>query len=281
MAVPVRVVTDSAADLPPGVAQELGITVVPLVVLFGEASYRDGVEIDADRFYAMLTASEVLPTTSAPAVGDFQAAYERLLEETDAVVSVHIPAKLSATINAARTAKEAIVKGGRIEIVDSQTVSLGTGLIAIAAARAARAGASLEEVVRVAAAAVPRLHIFFVLDTLEYLRRGGRIGRAQAFLGSLLHVKPILSVHDGEIHPEGRQRTRAGAIDQILRMLAGYKDVSDLAVVHSTAPQEADQLAQRLTAAFPQANLYQSRLSPVLGAHAGPGTLGAGVLERI
>ncbi len=275
----VKVVTDSAADLPPDVVQELDIAVVPLNVLFGEANYRDGVEIDADHFYSMLTTNETFPTTSAPAVGDFREVYERLLGETDSIVSVHIPAKLSGTINAALSARETIEKPERIEIVDSQSVSLGLGIIAIAAARAAKAGASLEEVVRVASEAVPKMNIFFALETLEYLRRGGRIGRAQAFLGSLLSVRPVLAVHDGEIHPIARERTRARAVERVVELVSERKGATDVAIVHANTADEAEHVQQRLKSLFPHANFYMGRISPVLGAHAGPGVIGAGVLE--
>jgi DegV family protein with EDD domain len=277
--VTVKIVTDSAADIPPELAQELDITVVPLTVLFGEANYRDGVEIDADQFYSMLATSDVFPTTSAPAVAEFQTVYDRLLEEADAIVSIHVPAKLSGTINAALSAKGALTKPVRIEIVDSQTVSLGLGMIAIVAARAAKAGAGLNEVVRIASDAVPNVSLYFALETLEYLKRGGRIGRAQAFLGSLLSVRPVLAVRDGEVHPVARERTRARAVEHIVGLLGERKHATDIAIVHANTPDEADHLQQRLKSMFPTANIYSGRISPVLGAHAGPGVIGAGVLE--
>jgi DegV family protein with EDD domain len=252
---------------------------VPLNVLFGEVNYRDGVEIDADRFYTMLTTNETFPTTSAPAVGEIGEIYERLLDETDSIVSIHIPSKLSGTINAALSARENINRPGRIEIVDSQSVSLGLGLIAIAAARAAKEGASLEEVVRIASEAVPKMNIYFALDTLEYLKRGGRIGKAQAFFGSLLSIRPVLAVHDGEIHPIARERTRARAVERVVELVCERKDATDVAIVHANTADEAEHIQLRLKSKFPHANFYMGRISPVLGAHAGPGVIGAGVLE--
>lgn len=275
----VKIVADSAADLPPELVRELGITLVPLVVLFGQAQYRDGVDIGADTFYSMLDKSEIMPTTSAPSVADFQNVYQRLLDESHAIVSIHIPAQLSGTVNSARAAREACGSPERIVVIDSQAVSLGAGMVAIAAARAANAGADLEEVVLIAQEAIPRLHMLFSLDTLEYLRRGGRIGRAQAFLGSLLNVKPILMVQEGEIRPYARERTRRGALECIFKALSACQDATDLGVVYTTARDEAEVLCRRLASVFPNASAYVSRLSPVLGAHTGPGALGVGLLE--
>ena len=199
----IRIVTDSTADLPPGAAHELGISVVPLSVIFGDEVYREGVDVTHDLFYDKLIHSRVLPTTSAPSVGDFLSVYEPLLDDSDEIVSIHVSAKLSATHNnACQAARLLADRGARIEVIDSQLVSMGLGFLTLAAARAARGGAGVEEIRTIVERSIPRVHTIFVLDTLEYLRRGGRIGRARAFLGAVLRVKPLLSLRDGEVHPE-------------------------------------------------------------------------------
>ena len=180
----VRIVTDSTADLPLPLAQELGISVVPLSVVFGRESYREGIDISHDQFYEKLTRSKELPTTSAPSVGDFLAVYEPLLAETSEIVSIHLSSKLSATYgNACQAAQILAERGVRVEVVDSRLVTTGMAFVAMAAARAAQGGSGVEEVRQVVERLCPRVHIYVVLDTLECLRRGGRIGRASALLG--------------------------------------------------------------------------------------------------
>ncbi len=275
----VKIVTDSTCDFTPRAAQELGVTMVPLHVIFGDVSYREGIDITAEEFYEMLVKSRQLPTTSAPSVGDFQEVYERLLEETDSIVSIHLSGKLSATVRIAQAAADSINKPGRIAVVDSQSISVGIGFAIMEAAAADRAGASLEEV-KAAAESVPgRLSIQFMVDTLEYLRRGGRIGRARAYLGTMLRVKPILSVREGELYPVERVRTRVQGVERIIQAAVRHQNVTMAAVGHSTTPDEADLILGRLAMAFPHAQVFTTRFGPVLGTHGGPGVVGVGVVE--
>ena len=276
----VRVVTDSTGDLPQSLAHELGISVVPLSVIFGDQVYREGVDITHDLFYDKLVRSKTLPTTSAPSVGDFLAVYEPLLAETDEIASIHLSAKLSATYNNACQAAQLLAdRGARIEVIDSRLASFGLTFATVAAARAALGGASLEEIREVVERMIPRVRIFFVLDTLEYLRRGGRIGRARAFLGAVLRVKPPLSFRDGEVHPEERVRTHAHALERIFQIATSYPRVQEIAVGYSTNPQDAEELRRRLAVALPRANVHVMRVGPVIGTHGGPGVLGIGLLE--
>ena len=275
---PVRVVTDSTADLPPHVAEELAISVVPLVVVFGEKAYRDGVDLSSEQFFERLTQSSVLPTTSQPSVGAFQEAYGKLARETDEIVSIHISGKASGTLEAALRARETIAKGPRIELVDSLSASMGLGMIAMAAARAAKAGASLEEVANLARGMVPRVHLLVLLETLEYLRRGGRIGRAQAFLGSVLNLKPILAVR-GEVHPVARVRTRRKATEKMFELAMAHESIAEAAVMHSTTPEDAEALARRVAERLPGVPVHTGCIGPVLGVHGGPGILGIIVVE--
>ena len=270
----VKVITDSTADLPPALAEELGITVVPLNVHFGTEVYRDGVEITADEFYRRLVTASRLPTTSQPTPGDFLSAYDEMGQTTDEILSVHISAKLSGTMNSATQALEEYAGSSRIEIVDSLQGSMGLGMLAIAAAEAARRGDSLDDVVTETRATIPKVGFIGLLDTLEYLEKGGRIGKAQAFMGSLLRIKPLLTIRDGEAHPLERARTRAKGVDRMCELVQAEMPLKDLAVVYTTTPDEARALAQRLQSHLPQGEVILSQVGPVVGTYLGPGVLG-------
>jgi DegV family protein with EDD domain len=260
-------------------AQELGVTIVPLHVIFGDVSYREGVDITADEFYEMLVKSRQLPTTSAPSVANFQEVYQRLLDEGHSIVSIHLSGKLSATVRMAQAAADSLNQPGRIAVVDSQSVSLGIAFAILEAAAAVRAGAGLEEV-KAAAESVPgRLEVLFMVDTLEYVRRGGRIGRARAYLGTILRIKPILAVREGEIYPVERVRTRAQGVERIIQAGVRHQNVKLAGVGHSTTPDEAELIRERMAMAFPHAQVFVSRIGPVLGVHGGPGIVGIGVVE--
>ena len=270
----VKVITDSTADLPPALAEELGITVVPLNVHFGTEVYRDGVEITADEFYRRLVTASRLPTTSQPTPGDFLSAYDEMGQTTDEILSVHISAKLSGTMNSATQAREEYGGESRIEIIDSLQGSMGLGMLAIAAAEAARRGGSLDDVVTETRAAIPKVGFIGLVDTLEYLEKGGRIGKAQAFVGSLLRIKPLLTIRDGEAHPLERARTRAKGVDRMCELVQAEMPLKDLAVVYTTTPDEARALAQRLRSFLPQGEVILSQVGPVVGTYLGPGVLG-------
>lgn len=277
---PVRIFTDSTADLPPALAQEHGIGVIPLSVIFGDEVYKEGSEITPDLFYEKLQKAKQLPTTSAPSVGDFLEGYREALKTSDEILSIHISSKLSATHDAAKQAAAQLAdEGARIDVIDSQTVSAGMAFLAIAAAKAAAVGATIDELKRLVEGMVPRIHVHIVLDTLEYVRRGGRIGRARAFLGTMLRVKPLLSIRDGEVHPEERVRTRAHAVDRLYQMATSYPNIEQVGVAYSTNAEEAEQMRRRLSEGLDGKDVYVARLGPVVGVHGGPGTLGVGILE--
>jgi DegV family protein with EDD domain len=265
--------------LSPELARELGVTVVPLQVIFGDDAYREGIDITADEFYERLASSRSLPTTSAPSVGAFQEAYEGLLGKGDSIVSVHLSGKLSATVRSAQAAAEAMGETDRIAVVDSQSVSLGMGFAVQEAVEAVRAGAKLDKVKAAAENAVPRIHVVVMVDTLENLRRGGRIGRARAYMGTLLRIKPVLAIRDGEVYPQERVRTRARALERIIQTAAGFQNVKRAAVAYTTTPDEAERLRERLAMAFPHIDVKLERVGPVLGTHGGFGVIGVGVME--
>jgi DegV family protein with EDD domain len=276
--VAIRVVTDSTSDIPKQVADELGITVIPLTISFGTQAFRDGIDLSADDFYRRLTSEKQLPTTSQPPPALFEHAYEHLTTQGE-VVSVHLSHKFSGTIETARGAA-AKVAPDMISVVDSGSASMGLGLCAIAAARAARDGGSREECVAAAESVSRRLRIAVAFETLEFLRRGGRIGRARAFLGGLLRLKPILTVKDGEAFPVTRARSRDKAIEELFSLVTKHGPVTDVAVLHTTTPAEAERLAARARDAAPEATHYLGRFGPVLGVHGGPGMLGIAVVTE-
>lgn len=275
----IKVVTDSTADLPPEVARSLGITVVPLYVHFGDEVFRDGVDLSADEFYHRLQASPRPPTTSAPSPGVFSQVYQSLSAPGDDILSLHISARLSATYQAALQGSQQAPEC-RVTVVDSENVSLGLGLLAFRAAQLSAQGQGLEQIVGNIHRCIPRVQLFGVLDTLEYLQKGGRIGKAQAFLGTLLHIKPILGVKDGEVHPLERVRSRSKGLERICELVQQGGEIEMMAVLHSTTPAEAEELAQRLSPLLPQGQILRGRFGPVLGTHVGPGVLGVALLRK-
>ena len=274
----VKIITDSIGDIPSQVVEELGITIIPLYVHFGNESYRDGIDLTTEQFYDKLRHSEILPTTSVPPLGTFVEAYDRLAEETDEIAVITISNKLSATYEAALQAIKQMKKKCRVEVIDSLTAIMGEGLIVIAAAKAANSGASLDEVMNITRQNILRADMRIAFDTLEYLKRGGRIGKAQAFLGSILKVNPILGIKDGEVFPFARERSRAKATDYLYNFATSFSHIDEMAVEDATTHDEADKLVERLNSIFPKERIYRSKVSPVIGAHVGPYVLAVSVL---
>ncbi len=274
----VAIVTDSVSDLPPQVAEEYGITIVPLVVRFGNDLYRDSLDLSPDQFYGKLKTSRVLPATSVPPPAAFADAYNRLAEKTDEIVVITLTSKLSATYQVALQAVGLMKKRCRVEVLDSQWAVMAQGFITIAAAKTAQSGASLGKVLDVAGRTIHRVDMCAAFDTLEYLERGGRIGKAQAFLGSLLKVNPIIGMKNGETYPLARERSRAKAIDYLYNFVTGFDRVEGLAVEYASDIDEANRLMEKLHSKYPNVPIYLSRTSPVIGTHTGPGLIMLSVL---
>jgi len=273
-----RIVTDSTCDLPRDAIQALGITVVPLSILFGDEELLDGIDIQAEQFFRRLERDPHMPTTAQPSPALFARAYQRLIDEgATEILSIHLAHELSGTLESARQGAQGL-EGARIEFVDSSTVSLGLGVGVMEAAKAARSGASIEEVSALASDIFRRTHIFVTLDTLEYLRRGGRMSRGQEWLGTLLKVKPVLSIEHGEVVPVGRVRTRQRAIEDIIARCADLRPIEHLFVLHSTTSDEANYMRDRAAALDADAPITIGRVTPVVGVHGGPGILGVGVV---
>ena len=270
---PVKIVTDSGADLPNKLAEELGIAVVPVYVRFGEEVYRDRVSISEDEFYERLTHDPVHPNTTQPGPQDFLEVYQKLSADADGIVSIHITGKLSGTYNSALMARDMLETGCPVEVIDSETLSMSVGLMAISAVQMAKAGESIDKIVEGVKQAMPESSMLFLLDTLEYLRRGGRIGKAKALLGSVLNLKPMLTVKDGELVPAGQVRTRAKGMEKLFDFVENTGDIQDLAIVYNTTPDEAQALAERIGSVFDREKIRMARVGPGLGVHAGPGAM--------
>jgi DegV family protein with EDD domain len=269
----VKIVTDSTSDLPREIASALGITVVPAYVHFGDKSYRDGVDIGPDELYRRMLDGHVHPTTSAPAPGDFAEVYGKLARETDEIVSIVVTSKQSAVYDSALMGKESLKQKCRIEVIDSQSVTMGLGLMAIAAAKKAQAGATIEEVLEAVRQAIPRTHGLALLDTLKYALKGGRLSKAGTLIGSLVRVRPILTIKAGVIGPSGVARTHAKGIERLCEFVVKHCPIEDIAVVHSASSQEAESLAEQIRSIVPQSHPIIARLGSALGVHAGPGAL--------
>jgi DegV family protein with EDD domain len=275
----VAIITDSTAYLPAELITRYGLHVVPLYVTFGAEVLRDGVDLTDEQFYQKLAAAQELPTTSQPSVGDFLQAYRAAGQEADALLVVTISSALSGTYNSAVTAARETSSDVPIRVIDSRSTSLGLGMIVLAAARAVEAGAKLDEAARLAEGIIPRLHVIFVVDTLKYLQKGGRIGGATALVGSLLQVKPVLFLNDGRVDvlekPRTRERARQRLIEIIQERVRPDQPVH-AAVAHAAAPAEAEALKAQVTSRFRCVEFFTSGVSPAIGTHAGPGTVGLG-----
>jgi DegV family protein with EDD domain len=270
---PVKVVTDSVADLPSQVVEELGITVIPLNVRFGEKVYRDGIDLTTEQFYQELTSSKTMPVTSVPSPVAFSTAYDKLAEETDEILAVILSSKLSGTYDVARQSSGLMKRECRVEVIDSEWAVMAQGFLVIAAARAAQAGAKLNEIMRIVRRNIPRVDMRAAFDTLEYLRRGGRIGAAQALLGAALKINPVITMKNGLVEPAGRTRSRAKAIEHLYQFVAGYRNIEELAVEEAACSEDADSLVDRLGNVFPRERIYRTKTTPVIGTHTGPGLL--------
>jgi DegV family protein with EDD domain len=269
----VKIVTDSTADMPTDLANKLGITVVPAYVHFGNDVYRDRMDISEEEFYQRLLTDPVHPSTEPPTPEDFADVYQKLIREADGIISIHISSKLSATYNSALRAKELVETACPIEVVDSQLVTMGLGLLVEAASTFAKSGKSLSQVSEEVKRIIPSIHLLGLLDTLRYLAKGGRISKLKALLGSVLAVKPMLTIKDGELEPAGQVSNRDDGIDRLFNFIKNANDIQDLAIVYSTTPDEAQSLAERMDSIINRERIRLVRLGPVLGVHGGPGIL--------
>jgi DegV family protein with EDD domain len=272
----VVVVTDSTAYIPSALIVKHGIRVVPLSLVWGTEVFRDGVDILPAEFYARLKTAKVMPSTSQTTPEEFIKIFSPILEAGDSVLAVLLSSKLSGTVDSAVQAKQAF-PGAKIEIVDTLTTAMALGFITLAAARAIQGGADLEEAAQVARRTVDHSKVIFVVDTLEFMRRGGRIGGAAAFLGTALNMKPLLTLHEGKVEAIDKVRTKGKAVDRMLDLIekqVGSSHPVRIATLQAAAEEEARELLERANHRFhPEENIF-SEVSPVIGTHVGPGTIG-------
>jgi DegV family protein with EDD domain len=275
----VRVVTDSACDLPPEMCEELGIEVVPLTIRFGDREYVDRKELTSDEFWRQLESSPMLPETAAPSVGAFEETFRRLLDAgADGIVCVNLSARLSATMQSAQVAAKALDGLCPIEIIDSASASMGIGILALLAARRASEGADVSTIAAEVTQRRDHQKLFAALDTLEYLRKGGRIGGAQAMLGSMLSIKPIITVEHGAVEQAGKVRTRSKALRFMLDRVPDAA-VESICVLHSGAT-DLGEFLESLRPKVPGAEIVVGHIGPVVGVHVGPRAVGLTWIER-
>lgn len=271
----VAIITDSSAYLPDEIVKALGIRVVPLTLNWEGVSYRDGVDIRAEEFYEKLAESETLPTTSQTTVGEFEQLFQTLLDQDHAVLAMLISSGISGTVESALGAKDSF-SGAPIKVMDSRLVSMALGFMVMAVARAAQDGASLEECWELAEAVYPRIGVYFTVDTLKYLNKGGRINTAKRLLGAALNIKPIMEIRDGKIELVESVRSRKKALNRMLDMtekgIAGREPVR-ISTFHAAALEDNQILLAEATARFNPVETVVSYVSPVVGAHTGPGTV--------
>ena len=270
---PVRIVTDSAADIPSTIVNELGITVVPAYVNFGDNSYRDGIDISCDELYDRLVKGPIQPSTSQATPTDFAGVYQALSKETDEIVSIHMSCKFSGTYCSALEGKKLADTKAHITVIDSGTITMALGIIAMSAARLALLNENLTVIMDDIQNGIKNTRLQGTFDTLKYLARGGRIGKGKALLGSVLNVKPVVTIRDGAISPVGNFRTRAKALDKLFEFVNGASEVKELVVLYTTTPDEAQSLRDRLVPFVDSNRLHIARLGPAIGVHTGPGTL--------
>lgn len=270
----VAIITDSASCLPPALAQEHRIHIIPYELVWDGESYLDGQDITPQEFYRLFHTRKTYPTTASPSIGRFIEAFQRAAQEAEGIVAILVPESLTSTVRVARQAAEAV--DIPLRIIDAQTAATAEGFIALEAARAAQRGASLEEVAAVAEACRERVGLCFTLKTLEHLRRGGRIGRAATLLGARLNVQPILTLVNGQVQPVTITRNRQRALEVILTQV--HRAVGDrpihASVAHADAPKEAAILSERVQREFHCVEFFVSEFTPVMGAHTGPSVVG-------
>jgi DegV family protein with EDD domain len=279
----VAIITDSTAYFEPGEAEQLGIHIVPLNIQLGNDRFREGIEINSDDLFRRLEYGATFPVSHPPDAATFEAVYTRLHQQTDHMLSIHISSRLSKTAQKAKMGADALLGRCFIEVVDSMTTSVGLGILAKTAAKAALEGNSLEDIVRLTRGMIPHVYLVFFVETMDYLERSGRIGKAQAILGSMLNIKPILFMEDGDIIPLEKVRTTEKAIEKLFEFVAEFDDLEQTAIIQrgKTPTKDAKLLQNRLEQAFPNLTFPIIQYGPDLATRVGPSALGIVVYEGV
>ncbi len=278
----IKIVTDSAADIPLSVAHELGIEVVPLNIIVDNQPYRAGIELSDEQFYELLQNGQHAFTTTAPPYLFFEQMYRRLALEYDHVFSIHMSNRLSNVYQTAVQGRSKLPASmTRIELIDSRSASMGLGTVVLAAARAVQNGASPAEVAHLINAMIQHTHLVFFVDSMEYLEQSGMLALASSILGSMQRIKPLMLVDEGEIVPYERTRTRAKAIEGLYTFIEDFPQVQDVTVLYATTPEDVDKLLEKVEPIFPRERVQITRFSPSIAAHLGPGAMGVAVFEGL
>ena len=276
----VKVVTDSSSDMPRDVAAQYGISVIPQKVIFGTEELRGGVDITGDEFYRRVSTSPTLPTTSQASPGEFKELYESIAGDADGIVSVHVSGALSGTVNSARSGGDEAEIDCPVEVVDSMQAGMGTGLVAIAAARAANDGGDLQAVVSAAEDAASRCETYVLLDTLEYLVKGGRVGKARAMVATLLKIKPMIILREGIVDELGKERSHRKGMARLRRVTEDFAPLDELCVNYTTTPDEARAFADQLQSLLPEGKEpLIAQIGPAVGTYTGPSAIGISLLR--
>jgi DegV family protein with EDD domain len=275
----VKILTDSTADLAPDVVENLGITVLPITIHLGQKNLRDGIDVTAQDISARLVHASMPPTTSAPSQRQFEQVFAELTKGGGEVVAIHVSSKLSQTFRNATRAAAPLLGRSKIVVIDSQLITIGLGMLVTAAAQAAADGAPLEDVVKLVRGMIPRIYIGFFVETLDFLERGGRIGKAQAMLGTMLNIKPLLILEEGEIVALEKVRTRAKAIEKLVEFISEFTRIERMVILHSTTPEDVNLLIEQINLVLPNLNIKVDQYGPVTATHLGPNALGVVVYE--
>ena len=276
----IRIVTDSLSDLTSDLIGKLDITLVPLAVLFGHEKFLDRVTISTDEFYHRLIDGDIWPASAQPSPQEFANMYDKLADSTDEILVINHSSKLSGTYQSAKKGKDYMKANKcRVEVIDSQTVAMGLGLVVIAVAKETRKNVKLDDLIDFTHKALKRSHFIVYFDTLKYLTQGGRIGKAQRFLGSVLSIKPILNIKEGEMSPVTRVRSIATGVTYLHNFIAGFKNIETIGIETTTSLERADIFAKLLSADYPNVPILRSTVSPVLGVYGGPKAIAVSVLE--
>ncbi len=275
----VKIITDSTAELAPELAASLGITVLPLTIQLGNKTYREGIDLTTKEFYSKIARSPLTPVLNAPPVSMFEQTLDELMKETDEIVAILNSSKLSRTFHNAQRAASPLMGRAKIRIIDSQLITTGLGMVVVNAARAAQDGADVEQVVRLARGLIPRTYIAAFADTLESLERTGRIRKAQSILGTMLNIKPLLILEEGEIVVLEKVRTRTKAVEKLVEFIIEFTHIEKMDILHSTTPEDVALLIEQVNLQLPNLDMKVEMYGPSLGAFVGPGALGVVVYE--
>lgn len=275
----VKIITDSTAEISPELAASLGIIVLPLTIQLGNKTYREGLDLTSKEFFSKLVRTNAAPVLNPPPVAQFEQTLDELMKETDEIVAIVNSSKLTRTFHNAQRAASPLMGRAKIRIIDSQLISTGLGMVVTQAARAAQQGADVEQVVRLARGLIPRTYIAAFADTLDYLERSGRIRKAQAILGTMLNIKPLLIFEEGEIVVLEKVRTRAKAVEKLVEFIIEFTRIEKMDVLHSTTPEDVALLIEQVNLQLPNLDMKVEIYGPSLGAFLGPGALGVVVYE--